>query len=179
MNAFIDRLRGLVDRLLRIYAARVVFARVDADVGTLVIGPDVCRRFHLVHAQLLSVGAGTVINGDCYINAQGGIRMGRYCHIAKGLTVLSSNHNFRSPISIPYDDKDVLKPVTVGDAVWIGANVCILPGTTVGDGAILSMGAVVRGAVPPCAIMAGNPASIVGWRDQDTFEKLKRDGAFV
>jgi len=179
VNAFIERLRGLADHLARAYAARVVFAHVDANMRTIVIGPDVCHRFHLIEPHRLSVGAGTVINGDCYINARGGVRIGRYCHIAKGLTLLSSNHNFRSRTAIPYDGEDVLLPVEIGEAVWIGANVSVLPGTRVGDGAILSMGAVVRGDVPACAIVAGNPAQVVGSRDRDVFESLQRNDRFA
>lgn len=119
-----------------------------------------------------------MLNGECYINAQGGISIGRYCHVAKGLTIYSSNHNYRSTVAIPYDHQDILRPVKIGDCVWIGADVRILPGTTIGDGAIISMGAVVRGHVAACAIMAGNPAQVVGYRDKATFERLYANGAF-
>lgn len=179
MADFIDLLRELATRARRTYYARVVFALVDADLRSIALGPDVCRRFHLVDSRRLSIGSGTVLNGDCYINAQGGVRIGRYCHIAKGLTVLSSNHNFRSQTTIPYDDEDVLKPVEIGEAVWIGANVSISPGSRIGDGAIVALGAVVRGEVPSCAIVAGNPAHVVGWRDRDVFERLQQKGAFA
>lgn len=179
MNAFFDWLRALGDRICRLYVRRVVFAHVDADLRRIVIGPDVCRRFHLVEPRRLRLGEGAVLNGDCYINAQGGVQIGRYCHIARGFTVLSSNHNFRSRTVIPYDAADVLKPVQIGEAVWVGANVCVLPGSSIGDGAILSMGAVVRGDVPSGAIMAGNPATVVGWRDLETFVELQRKEAFA
>ena len=178
MVSFTDRLRGFAGPARRMYYARVVFAQVDADLRSIVLGPDVCRNFHLVEPRRLRIGAGTVLNGDCYINAQGGVSIGRYCHIAKGLTVLSSNHNFRSQISIPYDCNDVLKAVNIGEAVWIGANVSISPGSRIGDGAILALGAVVRGEVPACAIVAGNPAQVVGWRDRDLFQHLQKKGAF-
>lgn len=175
---FIDRLRAFATSVRRTYYRRFVFTRVDADMRNVVLGPDVCRNYHLVHPQRLSIGAGTVLNGDCYINAQGGVRIGRYCHIARGLTVVSSNHNFRSQVTIPYDDQDILKAVDIGEAVWIGANVNICPGSRIGDGAILSLGAVVRGDIPACAIAAGNPAVVVGSRDRDVFERLQRSGQF-
>jgi maltose O-acetyltransferase len=176
--AFIELLHSLGDRIARAYVTRRVLAQLGVAPGSIVLGPDVCRRFHLVSADRLRIGAGTVLNGDCYINAQGGVRIGRYCHIARGLTVLSSNHNFRSTTAIPYDDTDLLKPVEIGEAVWIGANVSIHPGSTIGDGAILALGAVVRGTVEPCAIVAGNPARVVGWRDRETFLELQKREAF-
>jgi acetyltransferase-like isoleucine patch superfamily enzyme len=127
----------------------------------------------------LSIGEDTVLTEHCYINAQRGITIGRYCHIAKGLTIVSSNHNFRSDVAIPYDNTDILKSVKIGEAVWIGANVSILPGSQIGDGAIISLGSVVRGVVPPCAIVSGNPATIVGWRDKSIFKDLQQKGAFL
>ena len=57
-------------------------------------------------------------------------------------------------------DKDVI----VGEDVWLAANVTLLSGVTIGRGAIVGAGSVVRYDVPPYAIVAGNPAKIVGFR---------------
>jgi acetyltransferase-like isoleucine patch superfamily enzyme len=174
---FLDRLENLSARLTRHYYRRVLFGRcVGGD--RVILGPDVWWNFHLVQPERLCIGEGTVLNGECYINAQGGVSIGRYCHVGKGLTIYSSNHNYRSSVAIPYDDEDVLKPVKIGDCVWIGANVSILPGTTIGDGAIVAMGAVVRGDVGACAIVGGNPAQVIGSRDQAAFERLYSVRAF-
>lgn len=173
----LSRLGNLRERLTRRYYRTVLFSRcVGGD--RVIVGPDVWWNFHLVQPEQLHIGEGTVLNGECYINAQGGVSIGRYCHAGKGLTIYSSNHNHRSSVAIPYDETDVLRPVTIGDCVWIGANVSILPGTTIGDGAIIAMGAVVRGNVAACAIVSGNPAKVVGSRDQETFERLYAARAF-
>jgi acetyltransferase-like isoleucine patch superfamily enzyme len=52
----------------------------------------------------------------------------------------------------------VTKPVCIGDDVWIGMNVIILPGTTLGSGCVVSAGAVVSGVFPPDTVLVGNPA---------------------
>lgn len=109
----------------------------------------------------------------------GGVEIGRYCHIAKGLTIYSHNHNWKSQVSIPYDDTEIIKPVKVGDCVWIGCNVTIAPGTTIGDGVIISSGSVVFGIIPPCAIIRGNPAQVIGYRDKEVFENLYKKKQFV
>jgi maltose O-acetyltransferase len=157
---------------------RVLFSRCEGG-GGVNLGPDVWWNFHVVHPERLSFGEGTVLNGECYINAQGGVRFGRFCHVGKGLTVYSSNHNYLSEVAIPYDERDILKPVEIGDCVWIGANVSLLPGTRIGPGAIVSMGSVVRGEVPSCAIVAGNPAKVVGTRDPAVFKRLYEAKAFA
>lgn len=179
MEIIINLIRKTITSLRRAYYSRIVFSKTQFNRHAVIIGPDVCKNFRVAHAENLSIGDGTVLNGDCYINAQGGIRIGRYCHIGKGLTVLSSNHNFKSDTRIPYDEQDVRKAVEIGDAVWIGANVCISPGSRIGDGAIIALGAVVRGQIEPCAIVAGNPGKVIGWRDKITFDRLHREGSFA
>ena len=54
-----------------------------------------------------------------------------------------------------------LKPVVIGDDVWIGARVCILPGVTIGQGAVIGACAVVSKDVPAYSVAVGNPARVV------------------
>jgi len=174
-------MNGLFARFSLRYArwlARLRFARAQAEDGEIILGPEYCWNFHLFHPERLHVGRGTVINGDFFCNALGGVKIGRYVHIARGLTVYSHNHDFRSADRIPYGDRDILKPVTIGDAVWIGANVSIAPGAVIGDGAIVGIGSVVFGEVPRCAIVRGNPAVVVGQRDEATFDRLVGEGRY-
>lgn len=64
-------------------------------------------------------------------------------------------------------------PIIIGNDVWIGANVCILPGVHIGDGAILAAGAVVTKDVEPYAIVGGVPAKVIKYRfDKEQREKL-------
>ncbi|MDE6603995.1 MAG: CatB-related O-acetyltransferase [Lachnospiraceae bacterium] len=56
------------------------------------------------------------------------------------------------------------RPVVIGNDVWIGANVCILPGVRVGDGAVIAAGAVVTKDVAPYAIVGGVPAKVIRYR---------------
>lgn len=124
------------------------------------------------------MGYKTVISGDCFINAMGGVKIGKYCHIAKGLTIYSHNHNWKSEEYIPYDATDIMKPVKIGDCVWIGANVTIAPGAEIENGVIISSGAVVFGHIPRCAIVRGNPAEVI-YRDKDVYDRLETAGKFM
>jgi maltose O-acetyltransferase len=126
----------------------------------------------------IEIGEGTAINANAHMNTEGGVKIGRYVHIGINLVIYSSNHNFRSTVGIPYDDSVINKPVSIGDFVWMGANVSIVPGVTIGEGAIVGMGAVVTKDVPECAIVGGNPAAVIGYRDREIFNKLKTEGRF-
>lgn len=126
----------------------------------------------------IEIGKGTAINANAHINAEGGVKIGKYVHIGINLVVYTSNHTFRSTRGIPYDDTVVKKPVSIGDFVWIGANVCLVPGVAIGEGAIVGMGAVVTKDVPDGAIVGGNPATVIGSRDWELFQKLKSEGKY-
>lgn len=135
-------------------------------------------KITIVCPENLTIGEGTAINAGAHINATGGIEIGAHVHIGINLTIYSSNHNFKSEIGIPYDNTEILKKVVIKDCVWIGANVSIIPGITIGEGAIIGMGAVVTKDVPDGAIVGGNPAQIIGHRDMDTYYRLKNEEKF-
>ena len=112
--------------------------------------------------------------GAIIMNGRAKLIMKHYSGAAIGLTVITGNH-----LSIPgfshkmitNEEKDKLdinneldKDVIVDEDVWIGANVTLLSGTHLGRCCIVGAGSVVRGNVPPYAIVFGNPAKIVGFR---------------
>lgn len=165
-------------RMLYAIQAKYVFLAVQSD-GKISLGADVPGPFVVHCPENLVIGSGTSISGRFYVHAEGGVRIGRCCHIAQGLTVYSHNHNWKSDQFIPYDAESILRPVTIGDAVWIGANVTIAPGSKIGDGAIISAGSVVFGEVPSCAIVRGNPAEIIAYRDKEMFNKLYEEGKMI
>ena len=59
------------------------------------------------------------------------------------------------------------KPIYIGNDVWIGCNVILLPGVKIGNGVILGAGSVVRKNIPDYAIVYGNPAEIIDFRRRD------------
>ncbi len=117
-------------------------------------------------------------NDNVFINGSGEVHIGSYFHTGVNLTIITSNHNFENTTSIPYDKVRIHKPVVIKDCVWCGNNVTIIPGVTVGEGAILAAGAVVVKDVPDCAIMGGNPAQLIRYRNKEEYYQLKAAGKF-
>lgn len=126
----------------------------------------------------IEIGDHVYIGPEAYIFAQGGISIGSGTIFGPRVTILTSNHNYDNPDlkSIPYDGKNILKKVTIGENVWIGANVLIAPGVTIGEGAVVAMGAVVTKDVPPLAVVGGNPAKVIKYRDKERYLQLKQEG---
>ena len=56
---------------------------------------------------------------------------------------------------------DFPKPITIGNNVWIGANVIVLKGTVLGDNTVVGTGSVVKGEYPSNCVIVGNPAKII------------------
>lgn len=127
---------------------------------------------------MFSIHETSHLKSGSHIECNGGVTIGQYFHCGRALTILSTNHRYESAESIPYDSTYIKRPVIIEDFVWCGANVTIAPGVTVGEGAVVGCGAVVVKDVPPCAVVGGNPADIIKYRDKDAFMALKEIGSF-
>ena len=128
----------------------------------------------------LTIGNNTWIGGECKIyTGKAGIIIGNNVSIAFGNIFLTNNHNYKSKKLIPFDEINYSSPIEIEDCVWIGAGCIILGGIKIGKGAIIGAGSVLTKSVPECAIVAGNPAKIIGWRDKEIFDKLNRENKFL
>ncbi|MET4538822.1 acetyltransferase-like isoleucine patch superfamily enzyme [Arthrobacter bambusae] len=128
-------------------------ASIDPDA--LSIGAD---SFIAAHAYV----TGTVtIGDDCTVNAftvvRGNITMGDGVRIGAHTSILGFNHSME-PAEPVFKQPLTSKGIRIGDDVWIGSNVVVLDGVTVGSHAVLAAGAVVTKDVPEWSIVGGNPA---------------------
>ena len=111
------------------------------------------------------------------IFGDGKVTIGSYFHSGMGCQILTSFHNYEGK-AIPYDTTYINKDVTIGDCVWLGNNVIILGGVTIGEGAIIQAGSVVCKSIPAYAIAGGHPAQAFKYRDIEHYQKLKAEKRF-
>lgn len=112
----------------------------------------------------LSVGEHSVINRNCRLDARGGLTIGSNVSISPECYLISASHDPHSP---SFAGASKPTAVTIDDYVWLGVRALVLPGVTIGRGAVVGAGAVVSRDVPAMAIVAGNPARVIGQRQAE------------
>lgn len=125
----------------------------------------------------VTVGDYANFNGLTIIGG-GTLTIGNYFHSGKDIVIITESHNFENAESIPYDKKRIKRPVVIGDYVFIGHGSILMGPLSVGEGAIVAAGSVVVKDVPSCAMVGGNPAKVIKFRDLEHFRKLKAEQKF-
>ena len=94
-----------------------------------------------------------------------GVSIGEYVMMGPDCSIYTTNHLYdKTDIPMAMQGVGKVRPVKIGDDVWIGARAIILPGVTVGKGSIIGAGAVVTKDVPEYAVVGGNPAKVIKYR---------------
>lgn len=120
------------------------------------------RNVDLRSPYRIRIGNYTTINRNCVIDGRGGCIIGNNVDVAQEANIWTEQHDYNNPYY-----KSLTKQVIIEDYVWIASRATILPGVTVGRGAVVACGAVVTKDVPPLAVVAGIPARIIGYRDNN------------
>lgn len=105
----------------------------------------------------IRLGRRVFINAGCRFQDQGGITIGDDCLIGHNAVIATLQHDIA-----PSRRGDLIpSPVVIGNNVWLGANVTVLPGVTIGDDAVVGAGSVVTKDVPARTVVVGSPARVV------------------
>ena len=115
--------------------------------------------------QNIKLGDSVSLGGDVSFFATSEIEVGSHTMIGKEAMLHTSTHDYSKH---PMWKVRIDRPIKVGTHVWIGARAVILPGIIVGDFAVIGSGSVVTSHVPENAVVAGNPARILCYRDPNS-----------
>lgn len=129
----------------------------------------------------ISIGTNVHIGPNAMLEGTGGITIEKNTIIAPNVTIRTRNHYYdgNDLRALPFDNRIVLKSVLIEKNVWIGSNVIIVPGVTIGEGAIVATGSVVTKNIPKMAVVGGNPAKVIKYRNERKYNELNEKNAFV
>lgn len=148
-------------RLTEVYredaeAGLALFREIVGEVGD---GVDFRPPFYVEYGAHMTIGRGSFINTGFLALGGGRITIGEDVLIGPDVRFYTPNH------PLDADDRragyERVRPITVGDNVWFGGSVVVLPGVTIGDDAVVGAGSVVTKDVPAGAVVGGNPARVI------------------
>jgi acetyltransferase-like isoleucine patch superfamily enzyme len=113
--------------------------------------------FYADFGKNITLGKGIFINSGCKLQDQGGVVIGDQCLVGHNAVIATLNHDLVASRRADMHPA----PVVVGRNVWIGSNVTVLPGVTIGDNAVVAAGSVVTKDVPADTLVVGTPARVV------------------
>jgi len=116
-----------------------------------------------VEAGRIHIGEDTRLNRGCTLTSYAQIRIDDFTIIGEFVSIRDANHGLKRGEPMRYQPH-TCKPILVGRDVWIGRGSCILPGVTIGEGAVIGANSVVTRDVPDFAIAAGAPAKVIKMR---------------
>lgn len=151
-------IKSLIPGEIGVYLRRRYFRKHFKQYGEEII---ISHHVTLYNPQKMIVGDRVHISGYAHINAGGGITIGDNSGIGPYAKIFSVNHDLDSQDKFWHHTWKPGEPVRIGKDVWIGSAAIILPGVSIGDGAIIGAGAVVTKDIPPYSMAVGNPAKVI------------------
>jgi maltose O-acetyltransferase len=112
----------------------------------------------------ISVGADSIIGDHCFLDGRAKLKIGDHVDVASQVLIYNSQHDVHDP-----EFRATESPVVIKDYAFIGPRAIILPGVTVGRGAVVAAGAVVTKDVAAGKIVGGVPAEVIGERKVKDF----------
>lgn len=128
---------------------------------------------HIRCPENVVIGENTSIGDQCVLDGRAGLTIGNSVNISTGAWIWTAQHD-------PNDQGfgGLGAPVLIEDYAWVSSRTTILPGVTIGRGAVVAAGAVVTKSVAPFEIVGGVPAKKIGDRNRDLNYKLSSCIAF-
>ena len=151
----------LANEYLAAFAVDAAASRpiLDDLIGDLGEGAVIKPPLFVDYGSQITIGAGTFINYNLTALDVAMISIGRDCQLGPNVQLLTPTHPLAAT---PRRDKlEAAQPITLGDNVWLGGGVIVLPGVSIGDNSVIGAGSVVTRDVPANVIAVGNPARVL------------------
>jgi acetyltransferase-like isoleucine patch superfamily enzyme len=136
------------------------------DDGRLAIGPHTLLEPHcwitIAPEGRVRIGGGCFLNLGVMVAAQYEVEIGDHTMLANGCFVSDASHRFDDPTTpVPWQGFTSKGPTRIGSNCWLGVNVAVTSGVTIGDRCVVGANSVVTHDLPPHSIAAGAPARVI------------------
>lgn len=121
--------------------------------------PNIVTPFYCDYGCFIEVGKNFFANYNCTILDNGGVKIGDNVLFAPNVSLYTVGHPLDPELR--NQEWEQARPITIGNNVWLGGNVVILPGVKIGDNVVVGAGSVVNKNIPPNSIVVGNPAKVL------------------
>jgi len=150
----------------RNFLIRKLFGSIDG------VPYNIQRPFHCTYGKNIHVGKNFYSNFNCVILDQAAVTIGDNCMLGPNVTIATTRHPFvaEERRARAYEnsfapgklaDLELVKPITIGDDVWIASGSIICPGVTIGNGAVIGAGSVVTSDIPANTLAYGVPCRVI------------------
>jgi acetyltransferase-like isoleucine patch superfamily enzyme len=142
----------------------------------LTLGPhsSIHWRAEFYAPQTITIGDFTTIGDSAFLDGRSGLRIGANVNLGSHVSIYTRQHDPDDP-----DFAEVGAPVSVGDYAWLASHCIVLPGVTIGEGAVVAAGAVVTRDVAAYTMVGGVPATYIRDRARDLRYQLGYAKRFV
>ena len=143
----------LADKNARLKLLREILPKVDVD------SVEILSPFIVDYGYNVFMGAGTFLNHNVYLMDCAKITFGKKCFVGPNCGFYTAIH----PLDVEKRNAgfEMAKPITLGDNIWVGGDVTILPGVTIGSGSVIGAKSLVTKDIPANVMAFGNPARVV------------------
>lgn len=123
------------------------------------------QPFFCDYGYNVEIGENFFANYNCVILDEAKVRFGDNVFVAPNCGFYTAGHPF--DVELRNKGLEYARPITIGNNVWIGANVCVLPGVSIGDNCTIGAGSVVNKDIPAGTLAVGNPCRVIRRTDED------------
>lgn len=173
-----DNVRGYFptrDFALNVFASRIPFTNMRQRVYAL-LGvrfedhqtTNIMMHTEVQHPKGIQLGARTIVGRHCHLDGRGGVRTHADVNISSYAQLITAGHDVHST-----DLAGTTGAIEIGARAWIATGAIVLQGVTIGEGAVVAAGSLVRSDVAPYTIVAGTPAKPIGTRRRDLSYQLR------
>lgn len=151
---FAQFIPGFIGKFIRSFLCGKIFPYLGKNV-------NICTGTRFGKGSLITIGDNSGLGEGCYLVSMATISIGKDVMVGPQVMMLTGGHAYDDADIRLIDQKQLVAPIVIGNDVWVGARVIVLPGVTIGNRVVIGAGSVVTRSLPNNTICAGVPCKVL------------------